>query len=438
MRPQKDSVGGAPLTRIKRRSATLALVLLLASSLAPGARAIESCAALTTILSLTGPGGSFQDFFVATESGGGSFYVWRDGDYCTEGEWTRVWYSATGVSTGAGDLNLNPDGPVTLYAPVDSGSGPNFQRVDVAVTGPVSGVEKATVRLDEAQHSGDDVPFYVYKAAPLYVLDTDGPAGFALGEAVLRRSEGLTVQIPVFRTGPVGGSGSVQYEIEPQSAAAGEDYTVPSSNSVSFSGTSRRGLISIPLKSDGRKENDESFRVTLQAPGSQTEAVVTIVDTTVEDLRPLGRFHHPRRNFKYPQNYPWLNEIHIFTSAADEVRDPVHRAQIALRKRWKDGSCAWWNGNGFTRGGCENVRWLGKNVKQPAKNYFKYKVKKRLPLSVGTSIDDYKIWGRWYDGAGRVSQLRKGRNLNEFEVIKPTAACRNNPFNFRKCKPVKP
>jgi Calx-beta domain len=428
---------GAPLTRIKRRGAAFALVVLLASSLAPGARAVESCAALTTILTLSGPGGSFEDFFVATESDGGSFHVWRDGDYCTEGEWTRVWYSATGVSTGAGDLNLDPDGPVTLYAPVDSGSGPNFQRVNVAVTGPVSGVEKATIRLDEALHSGDDVPFFVYKSAPLYVLDTNGPAAFALGDAARRGSEGLTVQIPVFRTGPVSSSGSVQYEIEPQSADAGEDYTVPSSNSVSFSGTSRRGLISIPLKRDGKKENDESFRITLQSSGSQTEAIVTIVDTTLNDLRPKGRLHHPKLNYRYPQNYPWLNEIHIFTSAADEVRDPVERAQIALRKRWKNGSCAWWNGNGFTRGGCENVRWFGRNIKKPSDNYFKYKLKKRLQLSAGTSVADYKIWGRWYDGAGRVSQLRKGRNLNEFEVIKPTAACRNNPFSW-KCKPVKP
>jgi Calx-beta domain len=425
------------LTRLKSRSTTLALVVLLASSLVPGARAVESCAALITSLSLTGPGGSLEDFFVATESQGGSFRVWRDGDNCTDGESTMVWYSAQNVTTDAGDLALDPVSPVTLYAPTDPGSGPNSQTVNVDVTGPVSGVEKATLRIDRAQHSGQDTPQYIDKSAPLYVLDTNGPAGFALGETALRAGEGLTAVIPVFRTGPVAGTGSVQFEIEPQSATEGADYTIPSSNSVNFSGTSRRGVVSIPLKRDGQNEGDETFRVTLLGPGTPSEATVTIADTTLSDLRPKGRLHHPKLNYRYPQNYPWLNEIHIFTSAADEGRAPVVRAQLALRKRWKDGSCAWWNGGGFSRGNCGEVRWFGRNVKNPAKNYFKYNIKKRLTLSVGTSVDDYKIWGRWYDKAGRMSQLRKGRNLNEFEVIKPTAACRNNPFSW-KCKPVKP
>ena len=417
------------------------LLILLASGLVPGAHAAnERCAALITSLSLAGPGGSLVDYFVATESGGGAFLVWRDGDNCTDGEETRVWYSAQNVTTSPGDLSLFPQSPINLYAPTDPGSGPNFRRVDVSVGGPIAGVEKATLRIDRAEHSGQDIPFYIHKSSPLYVLDTNGPAGFAFGESTLSQREGITARIPVFRTGPVSASGSVQFAIEPITATPDEDYTVPSSTTVNFGGTSRTGTISIPIRTDGIKDPGERFRVRLVGgTGSQSEIVITIVDTTLEDLRPKGRLHHPKQSFKYPQNYPWLNEIHIFTSSADEVKAPINKAQLAIRKRLKGGSCAWWSPTGFKRGGCEQTRWFGKNIRNPSDNYFKYKLKQRLPLSVGsTKVRDYKIWGRWFDDEGRQSILRKGRNLNRFEVIKPTEACRKNPFNFRKCKPVRP
>ena len=428
-----------------RRFAAGALALLLASSLMPGAHGTTTqCSALITSLSLTEAGGTFVDHFVATESGGGRFYVWRDGDNCTDGEHTRVWYSAQNVTTAPGDISLTPAGPVTLYAPTDPGSGSNFRRVDIGISGPVVGVEKAILRIDDAEHSGGDIPSYSFKSLPLYVLDTNGPAGFAFGESQLKRSEGLSAVIPVFRTGPVTGDDSVEFEIEPITATPGADYTVPSSSTVNFGATSRTATISIPIKTDGVKDGGERFRVRLlEAGGSQTEIVVTIVDTTAADLRPKGRVHHPKQNFKYPQNYPWLNEIHIFTSAADEVRAPVDRAQLAIRKRLKSGACAWWiPGSRFKRGPCGQQRWFSKKVKKPAKNYFKYRVNDKLPISVGakSKVADYKLWARWYDGAGRVSQLKKGRNLNRFEVIRPTKACANPKTRFqpRKCKPIKP
>lgn len=433
---------GLCMRRIKRAMGG-ALALLIATSLMPGALASnERCASLITFLSLTGEGGDLVDFFVATESGGGKFLVWRDGDNCTDGERTRVWYSAHDITTDSGDLSLTPLGPVDLYAPIDTESGPNFRRVDVSVTGAIVGVEKATVRIDKAEHSGQDIPSYIFRSAPLYVLDTNGPAGFAFGEGQLRRSEGLTASIPVFRTGPVSASGSVQFEIEPLSATPGEDYTVPSSTTVNFSGTSRTANISIPLKTDGFKEGDEQFRVSLDAGGTQTDITITIADTTLRDLRPKGRLHHPKNDFKYPQNYPWLNEIHIFTSSVDEVRAPVEKAQLAIRKRLKGGSCAWWSPTGFRRGSCDQQRWFGRGIKNPADNYFKYKLKQKLPVSVGSKskVADYKIWGRWYDREERVSILRKGRNMNRFEVLKPTAACANKKTRYksRLCKPVRP
>ena len=435
--------GGLELRRVIKGVAVGLLGVLLANGLASGASsANERCAAMITFLSLTGEGGALVDYFVATESGGGRFLVWRDGDNCTDGEKTRVWYSAQNVTTSPGDLSLSPQGPVDLYAPIDTGSGPNFRRIDVSVNGAVAGVEKAIIRIDDAEHSGQDIPDYIFKSVPMYVLDTNGAAGFAFGEATLRGNEGLTATIPVFRTGPVSTSDSVQFEIEPMSAIPGNDYTVPSSTTVNFSDSSRAGTISIPIKSDGMRDPDEQFRVRLGSGGSQSEIVVTIADTTAADLRPTGRLHHPKQDFRYPQNYPWLNEIHIFTKAADEVRDPVYRAQLAIRKRWKGGACAWWSSSGFQRRNCEQIRWFSQGIKKPADNYFKYKINQKLPLSVGSqsNVADYKIWGRWFDGEDRVSALRKGRNMNGFEVIKPTKACADKETRFKSwlCKPERP
>ena len=82
------------------------------------------------------------------------------------------------------------------------------------------------------------------------------------------------------------------------------------------------------------------------------------------------------------------------------------------------------------------MRWFGKGIKNPSRNYFKYNIKQKLPLSVNkTRVDDYKIWSRWYDDEGRRSILKKGRNMNRFEVMKQ---CEGNPFNFKKCKPNRP
>jgi hypothetical protein len=71
-------------------------------------------------------------------------------------------------------------------------------------------------------------------------------------------------------------------------------------------------------------------------------------------------------------------------------------------------------------------------------DYFLYKVKEPLPKSVGKShVRDYKAWSRWFDASENVSTFRKGANMNLFEVIPGTKACKKNPFG-NKCKPIKP
>jgi hypothetical protein len=427
------------MSRLNNRLCVLAAALAVATALMAQAQvpARERCSALITTVHLTGyhPKGPF---FIATEAEGGTFKVERGGDNCVDGEWTDVYFSLRAVTTSEGDLSPE-SGRVRLYAPTDGTEpGGDEREIDIDVVGDIDGVEKAIVRLDRDEHSGQDDPVYYNRAAPFYVVDSEAPASVVMGEPTMHINEGLTARIPVFRTGPISGDRTVGFSVVPGTATPGADYEEPSSSSVTFSGGSRVEVISVRVLGDDFKEGDENFTVVLdgEGVGAPAETTITIGDLTANDLRPTGKLHHPRQNYTYPRNYPWLNEIHIFTKSADENEFRVNKAQLALRKRWKGGDCAWWHGDGFKRGGCNKVRWFGKGIKNPSRNYFKYNLKKKPSLSVGESkVKDYKIWSRWFDDEGRMSILKKGRNMNRFEVMKP---CEGNPYTFKKCKPNRP
>lgn len=200
-------------------------------------------------------------------------------------------------------------------------------------------------------------------------------------------------------------------------------------------------VIEIEMLADSQPEGDEELTVSLQGEqvGTMGDTKVTIDNLAgAGSLRPTGRLHHPRHKFKYPQNYPWLREIHIFTRSAD--RDlTVNRAEMSIVKKMRSGSCRWWNGERFVKQRCIDRRWF-RGIKKRAKDYFLYRVKQKLPLSVGkrSNVANYEIRARWWDDRGNVSKLRVGASQNRFEVIKPTKTCRNSPYNFRKCKPVRP
>ncbi len=210
-----------------------------------------------------------------------------------------------------------------------------------------------------------------------------------------------------------------------------------------FGSGERVKVIEIAMRQDSLNESEERFTVNLE--GTQASPTMRSTEVTIENLsgsgslRPTGLLHHPKHRYKYPQNYPWLNEIHIFTASADkELR--VKRAEMSIVKKLKNGTCHWWDGEGFRKQRCIDRRWFSKGIRNPAKDYFLHKIKQRLPISVGkkSKVASYEIRARWRDNDGNTSKLSVGRNQNRFEVIKPSKACRNNPFNFRKCKPVRP
>jgi hypothetical protein len=353
-------------------------------------------------------------------------------------------------------------------------------------------VKSFRLRLTAAQIDGSNglQPFALQNTSPVgrsrtvHIVDDDGPSRFSLeltfADASVaipysRREFGSSpdVWLPVFRAGTQTTATSVDYELEPSGdhpategpvGGTNTDYTDLTEGTVQFSATPtnpplggdtgpRLAWIKIRLKNDQIREEDETFDVNLLGhnnAGGAISTTVTIENDDTQDpgpeMHPKGKLHHPKLNYKYPRNYPYLNEIHLFTQNAKGVgyghRDyestwRVLFADLAIRKRFKNGKCAWWRGSGFKPGGCSAKRWF-RMKKGGGEDYFLYRLTKTLPKSVGDSrVRDYKAWSRWFDASANESTLRKAANMNRFEVIPGRKACRKNPFGF-KCKPIKP
>jgi hypothetical protein len=435
---------------MKRPLATLAALTILAS-LVPVV-AIASCAAADTQITLTDFDAEGEQIYVAVEGENPmeAFTAVRRGLSCTDNKSVRVGYQLVNGTTGPPRISVAGDnsGTLSLEAPPRSGGGSGFQASRPFEVGEPAGtrdVEHATLRLQGVSDGGlDRVALGFPRQAPVFVVDDDGDERFSFGMATYRRQESFTLGIPVFRSGPVGSQTSVAFSHtgSGDDQAESNDYDVLTEGPLDFGEGERVKVIKIKMSEDTQQEGDETFTLSLEGQVSET---MGDTDVTIEDLspgsgalRPIGRLHHPKNGYKYPQNYPWLNEIHIFTQSAD--RDlTVKRAEMSIVKKLKNGSCSWWNGKGFVKQRCVDRRWFG-GIKRPAKDYFLYRIKQRLQISVGkkSQISHYEIRARWWDNRRNVSKLRVGKNQNRFEVIKPSKACRNNPFNFRKCKPVRP
>jgi hypothetical protein len=349
------------------------------------------------------------------------------------------------------------------------------------------------IRLTAAQIDGSNglAPFSLTNTAPtgrqrtVHIVDDDGASRFSLEPTFLNASQAIAYSrkefgsstelwLPVFRAGAQTTATQVGYELVPSGdhpategpvTGTNTDFTDVTNGTVQFPSTAthpsgggdtgpRLAWIKIRIKNDAIREENETFDVNLIGHNNAGGAISTTVtienDDTEEpgpEMHPKGRLHHPRQDYKYPRNYPYLNEIHLFTQNAKGVGygHPDYEdtwrvlfAELAIRKRFKGGKCVWWTGSRFAEGGCSAQKWF--RMKQPpdTQDYFLYRIKDPLPKSVGKShVRDYKAWSRWFDASANESTFRKGANKNLFEVIAGTKACKKNPFGS-KCKPIKP
>jgi len=436
---------------LKRSFATLLGLALLAAPLP--VIAIASCAAADTQIRLAGFDSDAEgaQVYVAVngQSPAGTFTAERRGLSCIDQLDSKVDYELVPGTASPPRISVagGNEGTLTLAAPPRSGGGDDDWRAtknfNVASTEP-NDVQHATIRLHNQTKAGlDQVSLGFPREAPVFVLDGGGSPSINFGLDAYERQESFVLDVPVFRSGSTAGAASFNFDITQSGndPAEAEDYDVLTPGPLQFAAGERVELIKIKMKEDSSSEPDEQFTITLQGTGVGNSASV---DVTIENLnsgslRPTGRLHHPRHEYKYPQNYPWLNEIHIFTASADkDLR--VKGAEMSISKKLKSGACRWWNGSDFVKQRCVDRRWFTKGIKHPAKDYFLHRLKQKLPVSVGkkSKVAVYEIRARWWDNRNNVSKLRVGANQNRFEVIKPTRACRKNPFNSRKCKPVRP
>lgn len=431
-----------------KRSLSTLLGLTLLAALVPVV-AIASCAAADTQITLTDFDAEGEQIYVAVEgeTPREAFTAVRRGLSCKDELPSEVDYELVNGTTGPPRVSVEGDnsGTLTLQAPPRSGTGTGHEASrDFEVGEGDADVQHATLRLQNATKAGlDQVTLGYPRQAPVFVVDgdpTDTPFGF--GMASYRRQESFTLGIPVFRSGPADEPAEVDFSVAPGDANPEDDYDVLTDGPLVFDPGERVRVIKIKMLEDVQTDGGETFTVNLEGDVSDTmgstEVTIENLNPGSGALRPTGRLHHPKHKFKYPQNYPWLNEIHIFTASADRELT-VKRARMSIAKRMKNGSCRWWNGRRFVKQRCIDRRWF-RGVKKRAKDYFLYRIKQRLPISVGkkSKVAKYEIRAKWWDDRGNVSKLRVGKNQNNFEVIRSTKACRKNPYNFRKCKPIKP
>lgn len=389
---------------------SLRLLLTIAFLLVPvaPAEACSSSASFIALDSLAGGAGSVIPFYYATEdSGSATFRITRISHECSNTA-VSAQYSVEAVTATVGSDYRATTGRVELYDP-EHGPGPYFQDVSVPLIDDETpeGVEEALVRLSDAV----DAILIDPASAPLYLVDDDGAGAVTFAEGAYSIAEiGTVVRIPAFRSGAAHDAVTVPVTIGDGSATAGADYT-SSATSISFGARQRLAFVELSIVDDDEGEADETVNVQLQ-DGTAQSMTLTIVDNE-ESVAPTSRLHHPRHARTYARSDPLLREIHIFTS--DEGGSGVARARFALRRKLKDGTCAWWSRSGFERGDCSTADWVRARAREPGLYYF-LRLEPLRP-SVGTGIRNYTAFSRATDAAGNAeTTFVSGRNRNTFEV----------------------
>lgn len=352
-------------------------------------------------------------YWAGEDAGSGTFSIDEFDDGCRMQPSVR--YDVTdGNATPTADFT-----PLTGRVNSDA-SGLSVPIVDDAAEEPL---EHAMVRLSDAQDAVVGFPF----EAPLYILDNDGPSRVQFEQASYTQREYLSkMSIHVFRMGPATGTASVHFTVTSPDATPGVDHSAPSGGTVTFASGQRAAAIQFDVKNDSVRENAETLTFTLDSASSTSLGAVKTATLTIQDddgdhVAPVSRFHHPRRGWTYGNKDYRLTEFHVF--AKDSGGSTVKTAQVALRRNMKNGACSWWNGSGWSAGGCGDHLWRERTGKYPGtlpsgETFFYYRLRTLLKPSVGDSgIRDYTAFSRAVDRVGnRESSFEAGRNSNTFDV----------------------
>ena len=337
--------------------------------------------------------------------------------------------SAAGTATPDADYSFTSD-RLIFRDPIDA----DETNVPTVEDSEVEAVE--TVNLDLKNFSRGLVPAFPNDAV-VSIVDNDGLTRIGVDSGTYEVFENNVdpsspkVEVFVLRAGPIAGAASVEYETQADSATAGKDFKNVS-GVLEFQKNQYVKRVTIPLINDSRSEGDETFALVLSAPtGGATlddpsTATITIHDDdgsgTSDTIAPYTAFHQPLHGKKYTRNE--ATTLLLFMQD-DEFGSGIDKVELAIRKKKKNGTCAWWNGTRFFPRHCSAKRWadVGKGTNTKVEyfvdeNLAIFTLKRKLKRSTaGTAIKNYKAFSRGWDKAGNVQRdFIKGQNKNTFEV----------------------
>jgi len=364
------------------------------------------------------PSGTYR----AVEDETASIYVAR-GTH-GEGKATVDLSASEGTATDPGDFNSYTK-TLTFWSPIEV----NEQFMPLVDDVHPEALETVNLSLDNA--TNNMVAAFPTEAV-LTIVDDDGPArvSFEFAGYSVFENKGSVV-LRVIRSGDAGSAASVNYTLSPGSATPGNDYRV-SSGTITFGPQERYKTFAVGIVDDQSPESTESFSANLSGPSGMvlsgmgadaTTATVTIYDddkggTPDDSTAPYTAFHQPLQGKTYGRKVS--KEFLVFMQD-DEGGSGMSRVQLGLRKKLRNGRCAWWVGGRFERRPCSKKLWAktgGKTKVQYYSDMASFTMSKGLkPTTKATGIRNYRAFSRGWDKVGNVqTTFIKGQNKNTFKV----------------------
>jgi hypothetical protein len=278
------------------------------------------------------------------------------------------------------------------------------------------GVETFEFSLDKA--SGGTILRFPTKAT-VTIVDDDGPSRISFSQAAYTNYEnrGATT-ITLIRSGDASQPASVDVATSDGTAVADDDYT-PVTSTVTFNAGVRTKTVSVAMTNDSAGEETESLNLSLGTPTGATltepqAATLEILDddsTSSDTTPPRSQFHKPRNGVTYKPHQ--VRTLHVITS---DDASGVDTLQGALRKKMRNGKCAWFTGKRFKRRSCDSRKWIDLKVKP----FVYWRLDTTLRQTTKRSgIKNYTAYARATDNSGNVeTTFKKGRNRNTFKVKK--------------------
>lgn len=282
-------------------------------------------------------------------------------------------------------------------------------------------VESFTVKLSNPSSSAN---LGYPNEARVIITDDDGPSRVSFGAPSFAAFENtLQARVTLVRSGDAGSAASISYSTADGSAIAGRDYKEVT-QTVDFEAGQRYKWFYVTLLNDSVAESQKSFNLTLEAvSGTGLEAPSTVAvyinddDTATappsDTKAPFTGFHEPLDGRTYRQSY--LGYLLVFYQDNTDGSG-VEKVQAGLRKKFRDGTCAWWNGTGFRQRPCTKRLWVTRPANR-GDEVALFELAKPLKPSIGTDIRRYTAYSRAIDFAGNVSLANDvGQNQNRFEI----------------------